>query len=184
MKPTCLILLSTCSFRKKHKHTISYWNGSWFDVNTQVFLWKKSDCKSSWLLSGLLWYHTVHHDINNILCCADQLPIWEGPFESPVSWGACPSTVSNRRGTLHRLQTLWSCKIKISCTYSKYIMIYSACQKWNKQCAICSNVAQVSLQSVSMFNFIKFCQGLCEVKLCWITSIFNKLIISFIFLFG
>lgn len=42
--------------------------------------------------------------------CADQLSIREGPFESSFSWRTCTPTISNWRGTVYCLQTVWSCK--------------------------------------------------------------------------
>lgn len=111
---------------------------------------------------GFFGMFLLHHDRKDIFCCTDQLSIWERSFEPPVSWWARPSTISNWRGTLHCLQTLWSCKIKILLDFI-WKDVYShkhALYKYNMQSAtFCSPVTQFPLQSVTRLDFIRFCQS-------------------------
>jgi len=71
-----------------------------FDKNVTVSVFY-----NYWLVKSVATYTYVHD-----LIYADQLSIWERPIESSFPWWTCTQKISNRRGTLHCLQTLWSCK--------------------------------------------------------------------------
>lgn len=110
------------------------------------------------------------HDTFN----ADQLSIWERTFEPSFSRWTCTPTISNRRGTLYCLQTLWSCKALIIYNFGSSMILESmhTYTKWHITTGQHFPVSFINWTKLAIFKTILYI----PVCVCMLRSVVSTLV--------